>query len=76
MEWKVISRTNNNCLQLFFREPILGTAVWANDNIVCAIWLNRIQNKAELSCCDATNSVCDTVSFVVEHSWLTQLTLI
>lgn len=45
-----------------FREPILGTTSWANDDVVCAIWLNRIQNKAEIVCCDATSATCETVS--------------
>lgn len=38
-----------------FREPILAAVSWATDNIVSAIWMNRVQNEAVITTYDASD---------------------
>ncbi|KAJ8921034.1 hypothetical protein NQ315_015830 [Exocentrus adspersus] len=54
-------------------EPILSTVEWATNNIVLAIWMNRVQNRASITTYDVTtNPVTTTVVKSLESTvgWL------
>lgn len=38
------------------REPILSAVSWATETELCAIWLNRVQNKGAIVSYDADGS--------------------
>lgn len=40
---------------MFFREQVLTTVEWANNDTVVAIWMNRVQNQAIIESYDTSS---------------------
>lgn len=48
----------------YFSEPVLSAVAWADDETVCAIWLNRIQNQAVITSCNSATAECAAVRLI------------
>nr|CAD7435778.1 unnamed protein product [Timema monikensis] len=57
---------------IFFSEdPILSAVTWANNDEVVAVWMNRVQNNAEIVIYNITAGTYETVLKISEPSgWI------